>query len=128
MMKKMYTLTIVIIVLVVAGGGLFWFLNQDQLPELLTNMPIETDQLSSAFNQRIVTRFPVGSPETNLVKELQKDGFAIKTFDGDSHIATYTHYGNFFVDPFRRDASVTWKTDSHGSINAISGTYFVTGP
>jgi hypothetical protein len=127
-MKKMHVFIIIISILVIIGGGLYWFLNKNPLPQILTSLPTQIDQQSAAFNQRIVTRFPAGSSETNLTNELQKEGFAVKTPNGDSHSATYTHYGNLFLDPFRRDASVTWKTDSHGIITTISGTYFVTGP
>lgn len=127
-MKKMHLLILLILVVALVGGLVYWIQIKNRLPELLSNLPTQTDQINGAFNQRITTRFPVGSMATDLTNELQKEGFMVNVSDDGSHSALYTRYGNFPLDPFRRNVKVTWKTDPHGIITEINGTYFVASP
>ena len=53
----------------------------ERLPPLARGLP--EGQEYGAFNQRLSTRFPIGSPSQDLVEELNREHFIIRTHQGE---------------------------------------------
>jgi hypothetical protein len=101
--------------------------NADSLPPLLEGISPVGRGESPQFTQRLKDRFPPGSREAVLVRELWLSGFRPDTdLDASQREASLTRYGNL-SNICRRDAHVSWSADS-GSLTAISGTYRATCP
>ena len=97
------------------------------LPPLLQDAAPVTHGDSPQFTQRLKDRFPLGSLETTLLRELSLNRFQLHTDLGTSQReASLTLYGNL-SNICRRDADIRWTADS-GTLTAISGTYRATCP
>jgi hypothetical protein len=83
------------------------------------------------FDHRLAERFPVGSSEAVLIRELWLEGFQPETpLDAPEKKATFHRMGGL-SDLARRDAAVSWTTDGNGKLTSISGDYefkFFSGP
>ena len=77
------------------------------------------------FDRRLKERYPVGSSEAVLIRELSTEGFKLGTSSGSAtRTATFLRLGGL-SDLARRDACVSWIADDKGRLTSISGHYFV---
>jgi hypothetical protein len=77
------------------------------------------------FDQRIKERFPVGSSEAALVRELWVEGFyPVTPLDAATRQAHFERLGNL-SDLARRDASVSWTADDKGRLMSIEGHFSI---
>jgi hypothetical protein len=101
------------------------------MPPLLQNIPSNYLDPSSRemFSQKLRDRFPVGSPEADLIRELWLEGFLPKTdLRAPERIAEFNRFGDVIHDICRRGGSVHWSTDDTGLLTAVSGQFFVNCP
>ena len=98
------------------------------LPPLLQGIkgdPLPRRDAPGEFEHRLGERFPVGSSEAALVRELLAEGFTLSTAVGAAtKTATFQRMGNL-SDLARRDAYVSWTVDEQGKLASIAGQYFV---
>jgi hypothetical protein len=99
------------------------------LPPLLQE--IKADALTrkgfepGEFERRLRERFPVGSSEAALARELLAEGFKPNTAVGAStKMATFLRMGHL-PDLARRDAYASWTVDEEGKLASITGHYWV---
>jgi len=91
---------------------------------------IEGDSFGNAdtpgeFERRLKERYPVGSSEALLVRELSAEGFKLGTsLDAATKTATFQRLGGL-SDLARRDAYVSWETDDKGRLTSVLARYFV---
>ena len=78
--------------------------------------------MSSEFNQRIQTRFPLGSSAVEMARELVSQGFQQQDWvaaEGSGHVATRREDGLVC----RKAAYVFWQTSLEGLLTEIRGQY-----
>ena|ERR1700722_2367821 len=95
----------------------------DMPPPLAYDLPEGAYAATAAFDQRVKTRFPVGSDEAILRAELMRERFVIRA-SGDSSatiIATYEHADS----TCRVDWTIQWREDA-GKIVDIGAKYWPT--
>jgi hypothetical protein len=115
------------VVLLIFGGLVSAFSKSELLPPLLQGIKVDqfppTNRPLGEFGQRLARRFPIGSPEAALVRELWLEGFRPETaLDAPERRADFVRLGNL-SDLARRDAYVSWTADSEGKLTSISGYY-----
>jgi hypothetical protein len=77
------------------------------------------------FERRLRGRFPTGSSEAALVRELLAERFKPDTAVGAAaKTAIFQRMGNL-SDLARRDASVSWTVDEEGKLASMAGHYWV---
>lgn len=118
-----------LVALLASCGTVIWADSRPiALPPLLQGIPLSlrmTEGVSPEFTQRLNKRFPPGSPETSLIRELWLSGFRPDTDLGASQRgASVTFLGDHSYI-CRRDAYVSWSADS-GRLTSISGTFVQT--
>lgn len=87
----------------------------------------DTDR-PSAFDHRLKNRYPMGSSEAVLVRELSAEEFKLgMSSDAGTKAATFERLGSL-SDIARRDASVFWTVDDKGRLISVSGHYSVQVP
>jgi hypothetical protein len=80
--------------------------------------------VSREFNRRVTNRFPVGSSETHMTDELQREGFSRDDW-------SYANVKGGEAKAMRREdgipcaqaAYVFWRADATGRLTAIRGVY-----
>jgi hypothetical protein len=108
------------------------------LPPLLQGIkrdPLPRTDVPGEFERRLKERFPVGSSEAALVRELLAEGFKPNTAVGvATKTATFQRMslslscggrGGGYCDLARRDAYVSWTVDEEGKLASITGHYWV---
>jgi hypothetical protein len=89
-------------------------------------LPRNFKQANAAFDQRVKTRFPLGSPESNLLAELKREHFKISPVDDRS--------GRFSHDAIRGGNmgptcnlqwEILWRS-ADAKIAEIAATYYAT--
>ena len=96
---------------------------REALPPIAADLPAETEAAGHVFQQRVQQRFPVGTPEGELISTLKSQGFVI-------HGATEA--GDFNNAILRRDAdglcqtewSVRWRA-SQRRLSEVWAVHFV---
>jgi hypothetical protein len=92
-------------------------------PRLLENLRPYTTE----FTERLTGKFPVGTPEIEVMRTLWLDGFKPMTGPkADPRTAIFTTSNDSYSDFCRRDSTVHWSADEQGRLMAISGVYYVT--
>ena len=111
-------------------AGLVWLaLPPREIPALCVGPSADTTDQSDAseFDQRLNARFPIGSMETALARELSSEGFHPDTTrKWPQRAAVYDRIGDFFHDICHRFAEVDWSVAGDGRIGSINGRYIVT--
>jgi len=103
------------------------------MPVLLQHLagnPLDPNS-QEMFSQKLRDRFPIGSLEADLIRELWLEGFLPKTdLRAPKRIAEFNRFGEFFVthDICRRGGQVYWSADDTGRLTAVSGQFFVDCP
>jgi hypothetical protein len=99
------------------------------MPPMLQNLPSGSphDQANQdRFSEQVRSRFPPGSPEAELVRELSLEGFRPATdLRAPRREAVFDRLGDFIHDICRRGGSIYWSADDVGHLTAVSGSYFI---
>jgi hypothetical protein len=95
------------------------------LPSLLEGVqgdsPLRTGP--KPLNDILQVRFPIGSPEANLIRELWQEGFQpVTALDVPEREAAFERKGGL-QDLALRTAKVTWSADANGRLIFVSGYY-----
>ena len=80
-------------------------------------------QVSRAFNERVQSRFPVGSSEAEMVAELRRERVE-GPVSHDTPDVQFRHTASFELQgfPCRRFWDISWNSDA-GNISEIKGQY-----
>jgi hypothetical protein len=85
---------------------------------------------SGDFIERLRSKFPVGTPETELIRELQAEGFGpvvregeIRTIRPGTPDRKYTTL-SIWSFPCERAWWVLWRTDGNGRVTDVTGSYY----
>lgn len=119
-------MVVALVVLLAAFGVRIWRAdNGVPVPALLQNLEASRDQASQdAFIRRLQDRFPVGSAEADLVRELQVEGFQVRAAQRE---ASFDRRSDF-NDICRRGGNVHWTADAAGRVGSVTGGYYVHCP
>jgi hypothetical protein len=103
------------------------FATRRRLPELAAGLPSNFDEAKEAFDARVKSRFPRGSTESELIREVEAQGFKLSSpfysETGEWHAATL----------YRRRLALTtiwslrWRS-VEGRIEEVLGVYGFRGP
>ncbi len=89
------------------------------LPQIADRLPSDVRAAQVAFDQRVKTSFPLGTPETNVVASLRKSGFEIGPQAGDGYRSANIERGGGVCKTLW---SVRWKAKT-GLIANMVGVY-----
>ncbi|HXY57810.1 MAG TPA: hypothetical protein VEH76_04435 [Methylocystis sp.] len=96
-----------------------------EIPALLRNLPLLPGTGGQLFSDRLRERFPVGSPETDLIYELWREGFQLKGgFDAPERVAEYDTLGKRGFVACRISGSISWAVDDHDRLTSVTGRYW----
>jgi hypothetical protein len=95
-------------------------------PPLIKNLPSDIPAASQLFDQRIRERFPDGSPATEIVRELGREGFTPRYGDSPPIRVFHLEKSDLFVCDL--EWIVSWATDARGRSQEITGTFDATCP
>ena len=85
--------------------------------------------VAKMFSQKLHDRFPIGSLESDLIRELWLEGFLPTTdLRAPKRIAEFNRFGDVIHDICRRGGAVYWSADETGLLTALSGQFFVHCP
>jgi hypothetical protein len=97
------------------------------MPPLLRNLAGLGDQ--GKLSERLRARFPIGSPEADLIRELWLEGFQPATdLRASKREAKFDRHADFPHDICHRVGSVYWTADEHGRLTEVSGRFSMTCP
>lgn len=94
--------------------------------ELTTGLPRELAKTSSAFNERVKARFPVGMPLAEVGAELSREKFVRQDWSSlpsSQHLARRYDGG---APACSHEADVTWQSDNDDRLVWIAGSYAAT--
>lgn len=95
---------------------------------LTANLGADWDTMNNEFNARVRTRFPIGSPEVEMARELQREGFIRRDW-------SYVIAQGAEAEAMRREdrvvcrqaAYIYWRADRFRRLTSIRGVYRVEG-
>lgn len=124
---KLLLAALVLTALLASFGVRLWrFGGAPPLPALLEGLGDSRESSSQqTFVQRLRERFPPGSKEDDLVQELRKQGFQLKT-EGRKE-ATFDRAAGL-QDICRRGGNIHWSADESGKLSDVSGGYYIHCP
>jgi hypothetical protein len=104
----------------ILGAGLLvsfgtWLYHLPQMPPLLQNLPPWDRKVLTA---RLLDRFPIGSPEADLIHQLWLEGFRPEAgWDSQRRIV---RFGSSLI-VCRLWGTVTWTAGGDGKLTGVSG-------
>ncbi len=121
-------LATLVVLLASFGARLWWFGEAAPLPELLQNLGDSGDDaLQQAFIPRLNQKFPQGSDEKTLEKELRREGFKIRDdVQPPQGEASYDRAAGL-NDLCRRGGTVKW-TAEEGKLRMVTGGFYAHCP
>ena len=90
------------------------------VPEIGRNLPSNYAQANAVFDKRVRTRFPVGTDETRLSEELNRQGFDLLPHHLDDGVRDATFIKS--EGPFETIWSVRWRV-SNSKVSEIWGVH-----
>jgi hypothetical protein len=75
---------------------------------------------AAQFDVRVRARFPVGTPASMLVKQLEAEGFAPTWFEANGEYGAERYEGDFVCNVAAR---VYWRVGQNAKLTAIRGIY-----
>ncbi|WP_448187231.1 hypothetical protein [Azospirillum sp. sgz301742] len=120
--RGMVIVTLAVVALLIIAGIAIMLLETPR-PPLADNLPTNVAMAKQEFARRVEYRFPIGSNENELIKELSKQGFhpSWRRKD-DDNMATVERGGL----PCNESWMVTWRSDQAGKIVKINGNFRLT--
>jgi hypothetical protein len=109
--------------LVASCSTLLWTLDSNRMPEpaFLNGLPMAINPAEQPFTQRLIDRFPLGSNESDLIRELWLEGFRpvtdLKATRREASYETPLHQFNVC----RTFGTVFWSADDAGRLSALTG-------
>ncbi len=95
-------------------------------PPIGTRLPRNFAQANAAFDQRVKTRFPVGSPEGNLLAELKREHFKISpAYDRSGRFSNDAKRGGNMGPTCNLQWEILWSS-ADAKIAEIAATYYAT--
>jgi hypothetical protein len=99
------------------------------VPLIGKGLPSNFQEADGVFNARVKARFPIGSAESDLLKELETERFKVSRIERSpnspfDHLAS--HEGGFGL-VCNLDWNIVWTSDG-GKISGLKGTYYETCP
>jgi hypothetical protein len=97
-------------------------------PPLIADLPNNVFAARQEFDRRVRDRFPVGSLQADIERELSNEGFVpFVPFPGSSN-GTYTRFYSFEKHELvcRYDWRIAWSADEMSRLTAIEGAYYQT--
>lgn len=91
------------------------------LPPIATDLPFS----EAIFNQRLLERFPLGSPAAAMIDGLQREGFASLNVPGAQIYLRFDRARSFLI---QEHFIVTAQTDANGRLTELRGIHALTGP
>jgi hypothetical protein len=92
------------------------------LPNLVAGLRNPLQVGGNDFEKRLHERFPIGSPEFDLIRELWVEGFSPATGPQSTRTALWS--GDSMVCEL--NARVNWAADDSGHLITLSGNYYET--
>lgn len=109
------------------SGTMFFFTWQPRPSvSLTTKLDGSWEMINREFDARVRTRFPIGSTEVDMTRELQREGFTRDDWSfviGQGAEAKATRREDRFI--CRQAAYIYWRADPRGRLISIRGTYRV---
>ena len=94
-------------------------------PPLIADLPSNISAARLEFDRRVRDRFPVGSRQADIERELINEGFVSSPRPtGSAYAQIYSLDRSDLV--CRRDWQVAWSADETQRVIAIEGAYYVT--
>jgi hypothetical protein len=90
--------------------------------QLTAGLSGEWATINTEFDRRVRSRFPVGSPESEMGAELQKQGFSRQDWTSSDDLEHEAMRREDFI-PCGKAAYIYWHADGQGHITAIKGQY-----
>ncbi len=127
---KLLLAALVLTALLASFGLRLWrFGGAPPLPALLEGLGDSREASSQqTFVQRLRERFPPGSKEDDLVQELRKQGFQLKTEGRAPQKEASFDRAAGLQDICRRGGNIHWSADESGKLSDVSGGYYVHCP
>jgi hypothetical protein len=120
MRSMVVLLTICGLTLILMGGAVVWFVQGWRIgglsgpPPIARNMYPIAGAVSPSWSRRLRERFPIGSPERELVRRLQREKFQV---DGRNRRAGF----GWARYPCVYTLTVIWRADELGRVRAVEG-------
>ena len=98
-----------------------------RLPKIVAELPSNVEEANARFDERVTVRFPLGTPEAELISEIVGQGFKLldpfeDELGGINHAVLYRR--RF---PIVRKWLLCWRS-SEGRITQISGVFGIQAP
>lgn len=121
-MRIVKFIVILIVILIglafLAGKALEHYLISHSTPsvELTKELSGTWEAVSAEFDRRVKAKFPIGTSEADMLRELRNQGFARQGLDNQAK----RHESDFACS---KGAYVNWLTDKYGFVIFINGEY-----
>ena len=124
----------VAVAVVSSGSAWAWMTFQPRPTEPASPLPSpltaklhgEWKAISAEFDSRVRASFPIGSPEGQMMAELERQGFSPESvaWAGESEHATKRPENDWVC---HKSAYVLWRTDTEGRLTSVRGLYLLQG-
>lgn len=107
-------LLVLLLFVLVSGTGLYLWLVDPfvHVPSIAENLPSNVELARRTFKDRVSDSYPIGSPEAELIEELQKQKFKLNIIDKTKDSINSAMYSY---------ASIEWITDKESNLVEIHG-------
>jgi len=113
-------MAIIVIMIATSCGIILMSFHSTALPPLLQHLSMPG--AGQEFTERLAHRFPVGSPEADLIHELWLEDFRPTTSLRSSlREAGFDTLGRGNFDVCRTVATVAWSADDQGRLTSLKG-------
>lgn len=119
-MRKILIWTALLLPLVLLGAYILLLIETEpERPEMFRDLPQTTVEVESEVDRRVKARFPIGTPEVELLAALSDMRFEISAGHATHDVASFMCPESF---------SIEWKLDSDRAVSEISGGYYLSCP
>jgi hypothetical protein len=107
------------IVFVCVVGAVYWILSLSwtPYPPILANLTFPDQEAQKQLRSRVLARFPIGSSDSDLIRELEVEGFTIE--NQSVSIRQFKAVVRPAILICDLKASISWRSSSDGKLEAI---------